>query len=75
MNWLYNNMESFKAMSPTEQEDVLREALEVKCISKGISLHVAARMFEGKGVVQVLTLLDNDEHFNEELQKQGLGTQ
>lgn len=72
MNWLYNNMEAFKGMSQKEQKEVLREALEVKCLSIGVNLEVCGKMLSGKDVVDVLTLLDNDERFNEELQAQGL---
>jgi hypothetical protein len=72
MNWLYNNMESFKVMSEAEQREVLKEALEVKCLSLGVSLEHCRVMLEGKGVVEVLTLLDHDDNFNEELQKLGL---
>lgn len=72
MNWLFNNMESFKNMSVPEQTDVLREALEAKCLAKGVNLETCSTIFQGKGIVEILTLLDNDEKFSEELLKLGV---
>jgi hypothetical protein len=72
INWLYSNMESFKAMSPEAQMDVLREALESKLLSIGLSLDNTGKILKGKDIVQILTLLDNEEGFAKELEALGI---